>query len=338
MDTHNSLVFKFLLDRRFHWLRYAALCVAMLVFSVSEITFNYSMLLGDAAHRFVVILLISNCFLCKVALLAVLVELLVPRILNRGRYGLFTITLIAVSTLFVVLQYVIEGGICAQSHIASRYSAPLHYIALDAMVLNMQWFIVVIGVLLGLCIKRMAQEQQCSQQQQAEQAQMESALIKQQISPEMLCTTLHTCGQRTQSDAEATSAALLQFSKVLRYQLYDSRRERSLLKSEIDFVREYLAVLQFDGVCKSFTINVEGSIMGVMVPPLVFTSLMQYSQPVANIDCLFTVGADNLQFTLADGRSDADFVDARKRLSLLYADRYSLTISPEHICLTIPIR
>ena len=77
--------------------------------------------------------------------------------------------------------------------------------------------------------------------------------------------------------------------------------------------------------------------MGVMVPPLVFTSLMQYGEPVANIDCLFTVGADNLLFTLADGRADADFADARKRLSLLYADRYSLTISPAHICLTIPI-
>ena len=116
MLTQNSIITALLLDRRFHWLRYASLCVAMLVFSISEITFNYSMLLGDAAHRFVVILLISNCFLCKVALLAALVEVLVPRILNRGRYGLFTITLIAVSTVFVVLQYVIEGGICAQSH------------------------------------------------------------------------------------------------------------------------------------------------------------------------------------------------------------------------------
>ena len=65
MPPRTSIITALLLDRRYHWLRYAALCVAMLVFSISEITFNYSMLLGDAAHQLIVILLISNCFLCK---------------------------------------------------------------------------------------------------------------------------------------------------------------------------------------------------------------------------------------------------------------------------------
>ena len=334
---HKSLAIKLLLDRRYHLLRYAALCLALLIFSVSEITFNYSQLLGDASIRGQVILLIANCFLCKVLYLVVLMVALVPRFFNRGRYGFFFLSLIAVTVVLVGLQYLVEGGICSRYGIATRYTAPLHYIALDAMVLNIQWLIVIIGVILGLCVKRMAQERQLNQQQQAERAQMETALMKQQISPAMLCTTLHTCGQRALTDAEATSGALLRFSRVLRYQLYDSRRELSLLKSELDFVHEYLNVLQFDGVCKSFTINTDGSIMGIMVPPLVFTSLMQYSEPVGNIDCHFTVGADNLQFTVADGRTDADFAAARKRLSLLYADSYSLIVNNNGICLTIPI-
>ncbi len=337
MDTHHSLVFRFLLDRRFHWLRYASLCLALLVFSISEISFNYNQLLNSDTNELYFILLITNCFMCKILLFAVLVKVLVPHILNRGRYGFFILNLLSFSLLFVVIQYVIEGVICSGCNITSRYSAPLSYIVLDAIVLNMQWFIVVTGILVGICIKRMAHEKQLNQQQQAEKLQMESAMIKQQISPQTLCTTLHTCGERAQSDAEATSAALLQFSKVLRYQLYDSRRELSLLKSEIDFVREYLAVLLFDGICKSFTINAEGSIMGVMVPPLIFTSLMQYSEPVGNIDCHFEVNSDNLRFTLSDGRTYVDFSTAHKRLLQLYGNRYLLTISNFQIYLTIPI-
>lgn len=336
-STPKSLATDLLLDERYHLLRYVVLCVALLIFSISEITFNYVQLIGDAAGQLSLILLIANCFLWKVAYLVVLVKLLVPRFFNRGRYGFFFVSLLVVTVALVGLQYLVEGGICSRYGIATRYTAPLHYIALDAMVLNIQWLIVIIGVILGLCVKRMAQERQLNQQQQAERAQMETALMKQQISPAMLCTTLHTCGQRALTDAEATSGALLRFSRVLRYQLYDSRRELSLLKGELDFVHEYLNVLQFDGVCKSFTINTDGSIMGIMVPPLVFTSLMQYSEPVGNIDCHFTVGADNLQFTIIDGRTNADFSAARKRLSLLYADRYSLIVNNNGICLTIPI-
>ena len=68
-----SLFTDLLLARRYHLLRYAALCLALLIFSVSEITFNYSQLLGDASIRGQVILLIANCFLWKVAYLVVLV-------------------------------------------------------------------------------------------------------------------------------------------------------------------------------------------------------------------------------------------------------------------------
>lgn len=336
MPPRTSIITALLLDRRFHWLRYASLCVALLMFSVAEITFNYSHLL-DEADAYNLILLIINSFACKMALLAVLILLLVPRFFSNNRYGLFSLLLIIVTVVFVVLQYVIEGCLCSINGISSRYLAPLYLVVLDVMVLNTQWFVVIISVLLGIYLKKMTHETQRQQQQLAKQAQMEAALLKQQISPKLLCTTLHTCGNEAQNNAEATSDALLQFSKVLRYQLYDSRREHSLLKSEIDFVHNYLKVLQFDGVCKSFTISVEGVVIGVMVPPLIFTLLMQYTQPVDNIECSFSVGATNLKFTLVDGRVDVDFENVQKQLSLLYSDDYSLTISPEHICLTIPI-
>ena len=105
--------------------------------------------------------------------------------------------------------------------------------------------------------------------------------------------------------------------------------------------REYILVKdrdRADGFCKTFNVSVEGQIMGVVVPPLIFSSTMQYEEAVDNIDCQFIANDENVTFILTDGRTDVDLSAINIRLTTIYGTNYSAGFANGTTHVTIPIK
>ena len=72
--------------------------------------------------------------------------------------------------------------------------------------------------------------------------QSEVEQLKAQVNPLLLFNVLNRTAVLAKSEPKEASGMLLELSQILRYQLYDCSRKAVLLKAEIDFLTNYLAL------------------------------------------------------------------------------------------------
>lgn len=93
--------------------------------------------------------------------------------------------------------------------------------------------------------------------------------FKNQVNPQLLHDSLAYAAAKTKTDPRQTSDFLFRLSELLRYQLYDFKRPRAVLRAELTFMRNYLALRQeiapFDF---SYTVTNAGSTNLFVVPGL----------------------------------------------------------------------
>ena len=74
----------------------------------------------------------------------------------------------------------------------------------------------------------------------------------------------------TKTDPEKASQVILGLSDLLRYQLYDSAKDKILLSKDIDFIHNLLALEKIRKNDFEYHIKTEGKIDGVALPPFLF--------------------------------------------------------------------
>lgn len=79
------------------------------------------------------------------------------------------------------------------------------------------------------------------QQQRATEAEL--AWLKNQLNPHFLFNTLNNISCLTQTDADKAQDALSTLSDLLRYALYETRKERVPLAGELEFMRNYIELM-----------------------------------------------------------------------------------------------
>ena len=140
---------------------------------------------------------------------------------------------------------------------------------------------------------------------------------------------------------------LMKLSKLLRYQLYDGKREKVLLISEISFIENFLDLAKVRYTGLNFTVTKEGKLSRKLVPPLLFIPFAIYyvkllpsvSSPM-DIHFTFRAGEKELFFScicFAPGITGKgwELEDIRHRLSLLFKESYTLdTVDEGTICRT----
>lgn len=99
--------------------------------------------------------------------------------------------------------------------------------------------------------------------------------LKNQINPHFLFNMLNNANVLTKKDPEKASQVLMKLSDLLRYQLYDSAREKVLLTSDIHFLEDFLNLEKIRRDNFDFLISKEGDLNGVLIPPLLFISFVE---------------------------------------------------------------
>lgn len=349
---HDDTIIRLIIDDRYRLLRHAMVVLGIL----TMISFTNE-IQGSREDRYfrlicVSVFLILMCY--------VNMNVLVPQFFFRGRYILY----------LVLLLTVVIVGRMAMSRLLRYFDAASH---LDAMQNSKdklgiyEGTLILVSVVLVTTMVKLFQRWMRDNERMAELSNltltMELNELKNQINPHFLFNMLNGIKALIRKDPEKATFVIMKLSEFLRYQLYENNAEKTLLKSEINFLSNFLALekLRRDNLSIDICSDTPSRILNwVSLPPNLFTTFLEnavkHSVDISGRESYICVNVeikdDRLHFSCtnskdpeyrpSDGRnSGLGLANIKRRLELLYRDNYNLEIAAtdkEHtVKLTIPI-
>ena len=255
---------------------------------------------------------------------------LIPKVLFHKKIVIYIIASLSSILLFTYIEYNLF-----QTDLTQITFMSLH----DPIIGGIETFLQVTGLRLMV---EFLYTQQRIQTLRNENLSSELAFLKSQINPHFLFNTLNNIAVLSEKYPEKVIQTIIDLSNVLRYQLYESDKEKVLLSKEIENLRQNLNLeaMRLNDVEKD--IRVEGNINGVNVAPLLFlpfleNALKHSADPSgkAFIDMAFKMDNNVLTFTAENSKpalkpkhlsGGIGLKNIQRRLALLYPQKYILTI------------
>lgn len=158
---------------------------------------------------------------------------------------------------------------------AKRHRPPLFTGQHDLVALVI--LILMLGMNLGvkLYFKQRRDQLRLAQTQQ-QQLEQQLEYLKYQLNPHFLMNTLNNIHALVDIDSEEAKEAIINLSRLLRYVLYESNRERVPMQKEVEFMDNYVRLMRIRYTDKlSFTSTAADDDGGILIPPLLFISFVE---------------------------------------------------------------
>ena len=284
----------------------------------------------------------------------------IPLFYYRGRRWLF----FAVNALLLAviawnfLSVDPQSIMAAQPHEELKRKTLSSYYASTAFFLFIYMALAYLALLVHQAIRsRDVKRQLAEEKQRHTEAELE--WLKNQLNPHFLFNTLNNISSLIQIDAAHAQESIAQLSDLLRYAMYETRRETVPLEGEVEFMQNYIDLMKLR--CNEKTIvHAWFTVANPTTPiaPLLFISLIEnaFKHGVSsgrdsriNISLtadnrLLTFVCDNTNYPKdSQNRSGSGIgvENTKRRLALIYQSRYtweqSLTDNIYHIKITIPL-
>jgi two-component system, LytTR family, sensor kinase len=190
----------------------------------------------------------------------------------------------------------------------------------------------------------------------------ELSFLKAQINPHFFFNTLNNIYTLTMTDVEASRQALLKLSRMMRYVLYETQKDRVMLSQELAFVQNYIELMQLRLTDKvEVVFRQPAPLADVPIGPMLLLPFVEnafkhgVSAMHASRICIavrqdqqsIAVEVRNTLFTdqskSLEEASGIGLANTRRRLDLLYPDRYTLSVHADpsrheyqvHLSLTV---
>ncbi len=195
-------------------------------------------------------------------------------------------------------------------------------------------------------VQKWRQETKNRQELEKEKISSELSFLKAQINPHFFFNTLNNIYSLTMFNVELAREALHTLSRMMRYVLYETESEQTLLSKEIAFVEDYINLMKLrltDKVQVTFEKPVplrdvpiapmlllpfiENAFkygVSTLEPSRIYIGIKQQSQRL-NIEVRNTLFAQK-QLSL-EKSNGIGLVNTRRRLDLLYPNQYTLAIT-----------
>ena len=181
---------------------------------------------------------------------------------------------------------------------------------------------------------------------EAENLQQRLDTLRYQINPHFFMNTLNNIHALVDLDPAKAKESIVELSRMMRHILYDAGTPTIPLSQEIEFLQHYVALMRLrypEGV--DISLSLPESDGGAQVPPLVYASFVEnafkhgvsYAAPsfirisvaVDGGKVLFKCANSRQEAAAQEGGSGIGLENARRRLDLLYGDRYTLHIDQD---------
>lgn len=215
----------------------------------------------------------------------------------------------------------------------------------DKIIPILDLLLIAIGIILAIN-KKWQNEQKRRQELEQERLSSELIYLKAQINPHFFFNTLNNIYSYTLIDGDIARKAISNLSKMMRYVLYDSQTNATTLDKEIAFINDYIDLMKLR-VTDKVTIETSFEVQNrdVLIAPMLFLPFVEnaFKHGISTIeDCFIEIkliqNGNNLTFevinSLLSKRQSLDesngigLVNTKRRLDLLYTNKYELTAQP----------
>jgi hypothetical protein len=178
-----------------------------------------------------------------------------------------------------------------------------------------------------------------------EKLQAELSFLKAQINPHFLFNTLNNIYALASTQSEHTAAAVMKLSNIMRYVLTEARNDMVPLEKEIQFTTNYIELQKMRLTGKSsIDFSIKGDPFGRQIAPLLLLPFVENAfkygistREWSPVTILLEIKPDSLYFSVSNHKhintslkvtdnTGIGIDNTRRRLDLLYGDRYALTI------------
>ena len=224
--------------------------------------------------------------------------------------------------------------------------------------------ILMMGVNLGIMLyfKQRRREDNLKELER-QKLQQELEYLKYQINPHFFMNTLNNIHALVDIDPEKAKSTIIELSRLMRYMLYESSKPTILLSKEIDFLKQYIALMRLRYTDKvKVSMLMPDDVPGIEVPPLLFISFvenafkhgvsyeqesfinvaMQLQGGYLNFSCENSKKRqENHERAKKDPHNGIGLENVRKRLKLIYGNDYFFLTSDTgdtyEVSLKIPV-
>ena len=353
-EVKDTKVIRLIVDDKYRLLRHAVLWLGLLaVIFCSQWLSEYS-----GAYKYYRLFCV---YITLITMFYINMNVLVPRFFFKGRYILYLVLLLLlVIVCLAVMSVLLHTYFNPVGIVANRYDRQSDKGLYEGT-------IIVVPIILVTTMTKLFQRWMRDNERIAElrniTLSMELNELRNQINPHFLFNMLNGIKALVRKDPEKATVVILKLSEFLRYQLYENNDEKILLRSEINFLTNFLDLekLRRDNLSTDISSQTAPRVINsVFLPPNLFTTFVEnavkHSVTISGagsyIRITIEINEGKLYFSCINSK-DPDYrpsnekhsglglANIKRRLELLYADNYDLEITSTEneytIKLTIPI-
>lgn len=205
---------------------------------------------------------------------------------------------------------------------------------------------------------RTIQERRELEDLEKENITQELAYLRYQINPHFFMNTLNNIHALVDIDPKEAKEAIVELSKMMRYILYEGEIERIPLAKEMEFIKNYVALMRLRYTEKvKITLRATPLPMSpdVIVAPLLLVPIIENAfkhgvsyQTESYIDVNTVLEKDNIRFTCQNSKRKSrpstdvkeggvGLANVRKRMALIYGDAAKMNIHDTEDTYTIEL-
>lgn len=354
LEVKNTKVIRLIVDDKYRLLRHAVLWLGLLaIIFYSEWLSEYS-----GAYKYYRLFCV---YITLITMFYINMNVLVPRLFFKGRYTLYLVLLL----LLVITCSTIMSSILNTYLSLPKYAANHH--EHDDYKGFYEGTVILVPIILVTTMTKLFQRWMRDNERIAElrniTLRMELNELRNQINPHFLFNMLNGIKALVRKDPEKATIVILKLSEFLRYQLYENNDEKILLRSEINFLTNFLDLekLRRDNLSTDISSQTAPRIINsVFLPPNLFTTFVEnavkHSVTISGMGSYIRITIEIIEGKLyfhcvnskdpdyrpsSEKHSGLGLANIKRRLELLYADNYILEVTSEEneytIKLIIPI-
>jgi two-component system, LytTR family, sensor kinase len=271
---------------------------------------------------------------------------IIPQFLLKKKYTLFAVSIVIV----VALSALLRSLVALQMNL--NFFTPAQKVDFVTLYLNSVinislWVLLV--TIAKMLIDKMKTQQQVELLEK-ERVKNELDYLKAQINPHALFNSLNTIYGHIDKNNQVARNILLQFSELLRYQLYDCGAEKVCLKKEMTYVKNYVAFQQLRKDERlAVTVQIRNLETPLKIAPLLLVVLIENAFKFASNLCdkenkiIIKIFAEGnmlhssfyntrvlVHYPVPESSNGIGIANLKRRLELLYPGKHKLTTTIEN--------
>lgn len=335
-------LYNFLVEPKFRWFRHLIL-ILFIGLVVSEDVYR---IYGGKVSTLSLCKLLGIYMVAYLSVIYLNIYWSIPKFLLKKKYVQYVLTLTGTSALLLFSETSIEYFIHKINEIPFEQFLFLSEAQIPTMHLIYNYILIIIyitSISSVIFYKQWMLNIKKVEQLKAERFNSELNSLKNRISPDFLFDKLHQAAGYCLTNPLHASSILFKLSRVLRYQLYDSSREKVLLNSEIKYLNDYLTLEKECNDGFDFKITYPESVRNYLIPSSLLISFVENS--LKNLSATndntwihidFNVTGDLFTFNITDNRFISESTDNKadlrlvcRQLELMQNKEYSLSSEPD---------